>query len=607
MNYLIDRWGKTSSNRRSAAISLIIREVMSDSRGQLPRNLKVGQAVKRPSGQFPSRVLKLARTMWDAASKFRGAWKLHVSAPRKKVVVGQRVKVRLALKSAAKKYVPGVRVRLTYRGPVTGPKRVRTGRRAKRFAVRTTGKGRFTVIAHVRGPAFHGRLLDPRRTRVQRGWIAEKSRTTARTKATFVVVPRIKVTVKSKTSAQRSTVGDSLRDTVIVSGIKKTRLQRPVTVHWTLHGPLAPRGDDCTGLDWSRAAVRDEGTLTVTRDGSYETEQTMVNETGCYTYSEEVPRTRQVVGHSHPAGLVEQTTLVSKVEPRVHTRVNRQLVTTGGELRDRVKVTGLKNAIPARVRWTLHGPLKPRNSNPVGDNACANLNWDRAPIFDRGSFVARRNRTYTTRFSKLIRTKGCYTYSERVVATPKVEGRRHEPGIIVQSSLAKKPRTFEVDAGYAALAMARGTDAKPNTLHLPDIGSRNNRVEVVGNGAKRIQVPGSVGHVGWWRQSTPHGGSRGSSVIVGHVSDRSDRPGALYRLARSRKGHLIRWTMNGKTKTFRVTAVTKTKRHKPLPSRVWNTGGRQRLNIISCAHKVTRPNGSWHYTHNVTVTAVLVR
>ncbi|NHA02134.1 hypothetical protein G5V59_27535 [Nocardioides sp. W3-2-3] len=76
LNYVIDRWGKGATSTEAAAIALIIREVMSDTGGQFPSGLKVGQEVIAPRGGLNASIVRLAGSMWNLASAYRGPWTL---------------------------------------------------------------------------------------------------------------------------------------------------------------------------------------------------------------------------------------------------------------------------------------------------------------------------------------------------------------------------------------------------------------------------------------------------------------------------------------------------------------------------------------------------
>jgi hypothetical protein len=96
----------------------------------------------------------------------------------------------------------------------------------------------------------------------------------------------------------------------------------------------------------------------------------------------------------------------------------------------------------------------------------------------------------------------------------------------------------------------------------------------------------------------------GNSVVVGHVSDRRDRPGAFARLSRARRGQIVTVRQpDGQLLRFRVISSRTYLRSRPLPRSLFATTGPHRLVLISCTDKETRPDGRWHYTRNRVVIA----
>jgi hypothetical protein len=169
-------------------------------------------------------------------------------------------------------------------------------------------------------------------------------------------------------------------------------------------------------------------------------------------------------------------------------------------------------------------------------------------------------------------------------------------------------------SGHAAQRAAADTvsvsarsAAAAGVLTVPRLAGGGVPVEVVGTSGGAISVPGDAGHLGWWRGSRPFKASRGSSIVVGHVTDESDAPGAFYRLGSLRKGDRIVWTLGKTRKVFKVVAKTFTPRSGSLPDRIWQKGGARMIHLVSCARRQVFEDGGYHYTHNVTVSAKLVK
>ncbi|MFS3130627.1 class F sortase [Nocardioides sp. Bht2] len=174
---------------------------------------------------------------------------------------------------------------------------------------------------------------------------------------------------------------------------------------------------------------------------------------------------------------------------------------------------------------------------------------------------------------------------------------------------AQRPQILTAEAPSAPV-MGRTVAPRraKGSLTLASIGKRNVPLHHVGTTkGGDVAVPADVSSVGWWKGSASFGSKEGSSIIAGHVSDTSDSPGALYELTKVKKGDRIVWRQGGKKKVFKVTKKTLTPRTGQLPERIWRLAGPRTINLVSCAKKVTSEGGFFHYTHNITITAKLVK
>lgn len=115
--------------------------------------------------------------------------------------------------------------------------------------------------------------------------------------------------VRTVASAQRTTVGRRIYDTVVVTGLGTSD---EVTVRWALLGPLAPRGNSCNGLDWTGVKVLDRGQFVVRANGTYRTRPTVLRVPGCITYGETVAATTTTVATASRPGLPRETALVTR-------------------------------------------------------------------------------------------------------------------------------------------------------------------------------------------------------------------------------------------------------------------------------------------------------
>lgn len=432
------------------------------------------------------------------------------------------------------------------------------------------------------------------------------------------VVPFTPV-VRTATSRQRAQVGDSVRDTVVVGGIADT----PVTVEWTLYGPRSPRHDSCRALAWGSAPVADHGSFAAAGDGTYRTTETTLAASGCYTYAERVLATPLSDEAVSPPGLVTETTLVHRRTPRISTVVSDQRALVGDEIHDRIRLRGLRHDDRVTVEWWLHGPIAPTRGT-----TCNGLSWKGAPVADHGTFVTEGGGERDTRATTLD-ASGCYTYREHLAPTASTEGASTPPGLPVETSLVTRPVTPyvpEIPSGYeidgddvyvptrrakarylnryytSPEVLGRAAAGGGGTLSIPRLHIKAG-VSSVGLDHGTMAIPNSPGRLGWLRTTAAAGDLIGSSVISGHVSDRHDRPGALWRLKGARRGDVITWRSGGRTHRYVVTRVQHVARTKGVPARLFRTNGPHQLHLVTCTTRTTTSSGGFHYVDNLVVTA----
>lgn len=170
---------------------------------------------------------------------------------------------------------------------------------------------------------------------------------------------RSRPTFRTEVSRQRVIVGATLVDKVVVKGFPSGPGATALEGQWQLLGPVAPDRDHrCRRARWNGAPVAASGRFTVRRDGVVHVGRTTVRTGGCYTYRERIaPSEHSVEAPWSPAGLVEETALVTPRQPRIPKHPH---VATGGSQgaplrsraaldRPRVKITG------PRVSATLRG------------------------------------------------------------------------------------------------------------------------------------------------------------------------------------------------------------------------------------------------------------
>jgi hypothetical protein len=425
--------------------------------------------------------------------------------------------------------------------------------------------------------------------------------------------------VRTTASRQRAFVGDAIHDTVVVSGVEDS----PVTIRWALHGPRRARDGSCAGLGWADAPIAARGEVGAAGDGRYRTPDTVLRKAGCYSYSQHLPATPVTAEAFSPPGLVPETALAIRRAPEVGTVVSDQHALVGQQLFDTVGVRGLGPDDRVTVRWWLHGPISPRGSS------CDGLRWGGAPVADSGSFVVRGNGTYRTR-GTVVATAGCYTYSERIPATPATEPARTEPGVPLETALVTKPALPDIPEIPSGPARPGGEPTYPTSrteprylyrpyvapsgpdhprrrsageLRIDRIGVRA-PVDAIGLDRGTMAIPNNRFHVGWLTATASARDLLGSSVISGHVSDRHDRPGALWRLRHARVGDVVRWTEpGGEQHRFVVRSVRRYDRRGGVPGRVFRTDGAHLLHLVTCTNRRDLGGGSFHYADNLVVTA----
>ncbi len=427
----------------------------------------------------------------------------------------------------------------------------------------------------------------------------------------------------TEASRQRAEVGDAIHDSVEVTGLADTA----ATLEWALHGPRRPVDGSCGEVRWGAAEVADQGSLAISGDGTYRTPATRLARAGCYTYSQRLAPTALSSEALSPPGLALETTLVRRRTPEVTTVVSDQRALVGDKIRDTVRLRGLWSGDRVRVSWRLHGPLAPQRGT-----SCRGLDWSDAPVVDEGEFGARGNGRHHTRWTT-VRAPGCFTYSETVAATDATDRVATRPGIPLETSLVTRPVTPivpEIPSGFAIAAgdawdrpaerttprylerryvapespdLLRGA-ASPAELRIPRLGIRAG-VSSVGLDAGTMAIPNDTGRLGWLSTTAAATDLIGASLISGHVSDRRDRPGALWRLREARVGDAVRWTdASGATQRFVVRRVQRFPRSTGVPARLLRTTGPHTLHLVTCADR-RRTSTGFHYVDNLVVTAVL--
>lgn len=226
-------------------------------------------------------------------------------------------------------------------------------------------------------------------------------------------------------SSQEAMVGDKVHDTVVVTGTAGT----PIVVTAQLLGPIAPNSSgQCDNLSWTGAPVAATSTFNASKDGTYQTPDTLLTAQGCYTYTENSPEGPLVWAGESPAGLTTETVLVSKHHPKLITQASSQQAAAGDSVYDTVTVTD-PGPDPLTMTWIWHGPMP---APKPGD--CTGIAWTKAPIADQGTMTITGPGDVRTP-SRSVTAVGCYTFSESIAATNSSEAAASTPGEAAETTL----------------------------------------------------------------------------------------------------------------------------------------------------------------------------
>ncbi len=243
--------------------------------------------------------------------------------------------------------------------------------------------------------------------------------------------------LSTQISTQRALVGDSIFDTIFLSGATAPAGQ----IDWALLGPVpgvvnpANGSVDCVGVVWAGAPIADSGSIAANDNGTYTTTPYIVATTGCYSYIESMPgNAGNFPAVGPPAGTVSETVIVYEFQPTVSTSISAQSSLVGDTITDDITVAG-SGGYQGPVNWTLFGPVAPV-PDAAGALTCVGVDWSGAPTAATGSVTADGDGTYTTD-GYTITAMGCYTYSEYLVGdSVTAPAGPSTPGAVTETTLA---------------------------------------------------------------------------------------------------------------------------------------------------------------------------
>jgi hypothetical protein len=406
--------------------------------------------------------------------------------------------------------------------------------------------------------------------------------------------------------------------------VNRPRVPTGTQVTWTIAvvndgetdmGNVVVSDEDCTGtLNGPSGPGAGSGVLAVGSTWTYTcSEPARANKTNTATVTgmprgtfggEDVTGTSGLTAQGQASVTVSDPTPPSNPgTPRVSTQVTKSVVEPGARVRDRVLVRHLVAPYRGRATASLFGPFTSRA----------------AAVCTPGHLVGKvgftpRNGVVRTPGVR-VREPGYYTWKVQLTADARNHASGHACGLASETLLVRKP-VYDppvVPGGFSGTSVARQVaDAVKQVFTGRRQGTRlayqaigtGAQVQPVGITGGVADVPADVAKVGWLKRSAAATDKVGTTVIVGHVSDMSDRPGALWRLSTAKPGQVITVaTPGGPARRFKVTSTPTYDRAKPLPGSLFTTNGAHRLVVISCTAKVTYANGHWHYTRNQVVIA----
>ena len=462
-NAIIGRWGRATGDIRSAALGLLPRVFMNDTRGQFPSGLKPGDTIPKPAGDFPDDVLDLAQAMWDWGSKYYGNDNVTLGGDTSPMATGTTRTVSASVISGAGIGVPNTTVTLTYSGGITGPASVVTGADGVAyFDVAATTPGPVTITAAVEGPAANGKLFDPVDSSIQRGWIPKENTDTASIGfATAVTLNVPHVTTLAAAPVVDVAEGPDGRSAPIElwDTVRVRDSSGPQTVTAQLYGPYAvePTVHDC-----QPAQLVGEVTFDIPGDGDHTTPHVVfAPRRGWYVWIEHFSGNSSDEPITTPCGIVEETTLVT-ITPRPKSRIkvrtmrHKEILVQFGRSRDYIWAEGLQPGDVVEVTARLYGYLPPKGTScdHLGVRAWRRaIKTHQAEVLDEQTLIITSNGKHATAWSKPLERTGCVSWGEWGKGTDRVEPFIHPVGKTPQTALVKSPSKPIIPTGPAGYAV----------------------------------------------------------------------------------------------------------------------------------------------------------
>gem|GEM_PF-5505842 len=263
--------------------------------------------------------------------------------------------------------------------------------------------------------------------------------------------------VSSATSTQRAMIGDVITDTIMITGVEQIlafNKDTRVELYGELWGPVPPKTDSCSQVDWIDAPVAKSYRVNVTTDGPLTDlgSQTIVA-SGCYAWVAVLSayngsdRLWRVDHRPGSDGFENQTSIVNK--PTMKTQVSVSVANIGTAVVDTIMVAGFsQDHVPpgTKIVASVHGPLMVEPGQ-----TCESITtkvWETAIAADNNLLLAADiqvievtgNGDYDTE-PVVFRRPGCYTWIEKLYLDgsdkPEVVT---SPGEVTETTLVNGPR-----------------------------------------------------------------------------------------------------------------------------------------------------------------------
>lgn len=390
-----------------------------------------------------------------------------------------------------------------------------------------------------------------------------------------------KPSVATQVSTQQATLGASITDKVVVTGLGTLRADVKVE----LFGPFPTRtAIRCTGTPAWR------GNVTAIGDGTYTSAPAKISAAGYYTYHESISDTPAYAGFSGVCGETAETT-ISHASPTLSTQVTDEVARPGGSITDRVKVSGLGKT-PARIEVVLYGPFATR----------AAIGCKSAPA-GQTNFTAKGDGVYTSPGIKISKA-GFYVFREHLVGSAFVKDVLSSCSEESEVSLAAPLIiTGRGDVTRDVRGIARTAALAPTHVKIDSVGIDATSSAVAIDTAQGVLgVSPNIHHTGWWADGAQPGDRAGAVLIAGHVDRANAGPGAFFHLKDAKQGDRVQvTTAGGRTFGYKVVSV-KSYLKSQLPTDVWSRRGPARLVLVTCGGPFDQK--ARHYRDNIVLTAV---